>query len=71
MIHSLLAEKLTEINKKNYPAMLKKVREKTWICPFNRIHTRSKWGLFWTETHPSSKFCENPFRSFSIILPTN
>lgn len=51
--------------------MLKQLREKSGIFPFNRIGTKSKWGLFWTKTYPSSKFCENPFPSFSIILPTN
>ena len=36
-----------------------------------RISIKSLWGLFWAETHPSSKFWGNLFWSFSVILLTN
>ena len=38
---------------------------------FIRIHTKSHSGLFCAETHPPSKFHENLFSSFCVILVTN
>lgn len=33
-----------------------KNRKNFWICCFIQIHTRSKLGRFWDNTHPKSKF---------------
>lgn len=47
-----------------------KKEKSSWICPF--LHQRLR-GLFWTETHPLSKFFENMFSSLCNPLdkPTN
>ena len=47
------------------------VRKKSWTHPFIRMHTKSKWGLFWAEIHPQSKFHGNQLSSFCVILLIN
>lgn len=51
--------------------MLNKVRYKSWIRLFIRIHFKYNRGLFWTETNPASRFCGNVLSSLFVILRTN
>ena len=52
-----------QTNKKN---ISHNVKEKEW-CTFLFICTK----LFWVKTIPPSKFSQNPFCSFCVILQTN
>lgn len=64
-----LEPKKKKTNKKKqtpYPALLKKVRIKSWIHLFIRISTKSSCGLFWAKIQPPSKLCGNP-----VTLQTN
>lgn len=61
----------TCVEKTPFRTMLKKVRNDSWIRPFNRICTRTSWDLFWAETHRPSKFGGNLFTGLCLILLTN
>lgn len=52
-------------------AILTNVKNDFCICRVTQMRSKNKWVLSWAMIHPSTKFQDNLFNSFSIILLTN